>query len=392
MWNHDAIIAWLGRKGRTFSEPLAFLNGFGDALLAEGCHIDRIRCGFGTIHPQMEIWSYLWKAGEGASVTGAEHGTRATEAYIGSPAEIVFKTGRSLRLNLQEIDRSEHHSVIGELIDAGFTDYIVMSMTFAVGSQNMLTFASKDPAGFGPDAEAKFARIIDFFTPIVEMHAVRRLATGLLDTYLGPRTGARVLNGLIKRGDGEVIRAALWFSDLRDFTLLTETLSTEELLESLNCYFETVEAAVLANGGEILRFIGDAMLIVFAPDGNESAEQVCQQALAAARQALSDMDHKNIQRGLQNRPQLRFGVGLHYGEVVYGNVGGQNRLDFTVMGVAVNRTARLESLTKQTGRDLLMSDVFAAMVPDADEFIGKFAVKGVADELPVHALIACPRS
>ena len=213
-----------------------------------------------------------------------------------------------------------------------------------------MPFVNSPPAGFivASDAEqgfsdgdiAKFTALARHLAPVLETISNRRIAVTLLDTYLGPRSGRRVLEGKIRRGDGEAIEAAMWFSDLRDFTPLTESLPISDLLQMLNHYFETVSAAVMSRGGEILRFIGDAMLIVFPVDERRTRRQACQAALHAAEDAFASLAPVNLMRRRGGQPEIRFGVGLHVGQVIYGNVGAPERLDFTVMGVAVNRTAR----------------------------------------------------
>lgn len=191
---------------------------------------------------------------------------------------------------------------------------------------------------------------------------------------------------MIKRGDADVINAALWFSDLRNFTHLTETLPAEQILGMLNEYFEFVSAAVSARGGEILRFIGDAMLIVFPIDGKTSNQTACNAAIDAAIDAQSTIENLNHRRLRHGQPAIEFGVGLNIGEVIYGNVGAPNRLDFTVMGPAVNRTARLESLTKKLGCNILFSEKFAELVETTSEFLGQHEMKGIAEPQAVYAL------
>ena len=194
------------------------------------------------------------------------------------------------------------------------------------------------------------------------------------------------MSGKVRRGDGEVIDAVMWFSDLRDFTPLTESLPPERLLGMLNAYFELVAAAVTARGGEILRFIGDAMLIVFPVSSATSPRAACEAALDGARDAYASLAALNHRRRRAGEPMIRFGVGLHVGEVIYGNVGAPDRLDFTVMGPAVNRTARLESLTKTLGPPLLMSSEFAAQIRAGIHSLGQHAMKGVAERQEVFAL------
>jgi len=173
---------------------------------------------------------------------------------------------------------------------------------------------------------------------------------------------------------------------LRNFTHLTETLPAEQILEMLNEYFEFVSAAVTARGGEILRFIGDAMLIVFPIDEKMCNQTACNAAIDAAIDAQSTLETRNHRRRRHNQPEIEFGVGLNIGEVIYGNVGAPDRLDFTVMGPAVNRTSRLESLTKELGCNILFSEKFADLVETPSEFLGQHEMKGIAEPQAVYAL------
>ncbi|MEM7564521.1 MAG: adenylate/guanylate cyclase domain-containing protein [Pseudomonadota bacterium] len=206
-----------------------------------------------------------------------------------------------------------------------------------------------------------------------------------MNTYVGQRTSQKVLSGMIKRGDADVIHAALWFSDLRNFTELTESLEATDVLKMLNDYFEFVSAAVTARGGEILRFIGDAMLIVFPIEKNIDQKSACNAALDAALDAQTTIETLNHQRRRHGEPIIEFGVGLNIGEVIYGNVGAPDRLDFTVMGPAVNRTARLESLTKTLGSKILYSEQFANMIDNPSHHLGEHPMKGIAEPQPVFA-------
>jgi adenylate cyclase len=228
--------------------------------------------------------------------------------------------------------------------------------------------------------------LADYLAPVIDVYATRQLAVSLMDTYLGRRTSQRVMQGRIRRGDGDEIFAVMWFSDLRDFTALTESLSTSLMLSALSDHFELVAAAVTARGGEILRFIGDAMLIVFSVTEQDELPAACEAALESADDAFSALGALNHRRLRSGLPQLSFGVGLHVGEVIYGNVGAPDRLDFTVMGPAVNRTARLESLTKTVNVPLLLSAEFVRHVDRPVRSVGLHAMKGVGQPQEIFAL------
>ena len=216
-------------------------------------------------------------------------------------------------------------------------------------------------------------------TPILHVTALEIVARSLLDTYVGHRTGARVLSGQIRRGDANTIEAAISICDLRDFTVLSETLPPDALLALLNAYFEVVGAAVTARGGEILKFMGDAVLTIFPTSSEVPLDAACDAALDAAIDLIDSLDAVNHRRRRAGEPPIRFGVGLHQGAVIYGNVGAAARLDFTVIGAAVNLTARLEKLTKSLDHRLLMSAEFAARVSTPVRSLGRHALAGVAE-------------
>jgi len=316
----------------------------------------------------------------------AGHGYKDNDTYIGSPMQHVVETGTPFRRRLDALDEDRDHRLLFELAADGATDYLALPLVFSDGSVSNLIFASNSKGGFSDQDVAGFEELAPYVTPIFEVLATRKLARTLLDTYVGPRTGERVLSGQIKRGDGEVIHAATWFSDLRDFTALTERLEPKDLLAMLNSYFEAIAAAVTARGGEVLRFIGDAMLIVFPVGPAGSQEEACAAAVDAAKDAINTLAALNIRRKRAGQPPIHFGVGLHLGEVIYGNVGAPDRLDFTVMGPAVNRTARLEGLTKALGHGLIMFGEFAGLIGEDTQSLGFYALKGVAGEQEVFAL------
>jgi adenylate cyclase len=252
-------------------------------------------------------------------------------------------------------------------------------LDFSTGQLNALCIATDRAGGFSELDIAKFQVLTELLALPIEIFVEHRTALALLDTYVGPRAGRRVLQGLIRRGDGQVIDAAIWFSDLRDFTQLTESLPWAQLLEILNAYFEFVDAAVTAQGGEILHFIGDAILIVFPTSAKGDRCQACKAALEAACDAFNGIATVNMRRSRAGQPAIRFGVGLHVGEVIYGNIGTPDRLDFTVMGAAVNRAARLQSMTKKLARSVLISADFAACLDEPVESLGCHLMKGMKE-------------
>jgi adenylate cyclase len=218
----------------------------------------------------------------------------------------------------------------------------------------------------------------------VELQSTRRVAQQLLDTYVGHRTGERVLSGAIRRGTGEAIRAVIWYCDIRGFTTLADSMARDEVISLLNDFFETMVDAVAAEGGETLKFVGDAMLAIFDLRGEEVANR-CGAAMRAARAAIAKIAERNAERAATGRPQIRFGLALHLGEVSYGNIGAANRLDFTVIGPAVNHAARLEKLASELGRPLVASASFVAGCSEPMTNLGKFQLRGVLEPQDVFA-------
>jgi len=213
----------------------------------------------------------------------------------------------------------------------------------------------------------------------------QQIAHTVLATYLGMDAGRQVLEGQIRRGDGEMLHAVIWYSDLRDSTRLADSLAADEYLKTVNSYFECTAGAVLANGGEVLRFIGDAVLAIF-PIRDGGSKSACELAMAAARDADARLAAVNRERANRNLEALDYGLGLHVGDVMFGNIGVPERLEFSVIGPAANEVARIESLTKTLGRRTLASAEFSRGVPGSWESTGEHALKGVGEPLEVMAL------
>ena len=211
------------------------------------------------------------------------------------------------------------------------------------------------------------------------MFALRRTASNLLNTYVGRNAGERILHGRIRRGDTERIRAVIWLSDLRGFTRLTNTRPGEEVIALLNEHFDCIVPPIEAEGGEILSYLGDGVLAIF-PLGDDDGEpaRMCGAALRAARAAHDKTIERNATRSPES-PELNFGLGLHIGDVLYGNIGAANRLYFTAIGVAVNLSARLQTLARDVGREVVASADFAAHCDEELEELGRFEVAGFAE-------------
>jgi adenylate cyclase len=384
-WSLDAVATWLFGEGRRVTDPVKLIEGLAEQLDCAGARIDRLAFMCRTLHPQFMGWNVRWTRQKGAQRVSVEHAVRASDAFIGSPVQFVQQHQQPYRLRVPPQAEESEHSLVPDLRHDGITDYAALPMPFGRELTNVLTAATADPAGFTDADLERLATLARLVSPFVEIIAVRRTTLGLLDTFVGPRISERIFQGQVKRGDGDRIDAAFWYSDLRGFTNLSETLPTAELLQLLNDYFEHCAAAAGARGGEILQFIGDAILIVFEIGKAGTREQVCQAALDAAVDAFDSIAVANHRRHRAGQGEIHFGLGLHLGTVTHANVGAPGRLAFNVVGPAVNMTARIQSMTKELGEPLLLSADFAALVKRPLRSVGKHELRGVASAQELFA-------
>jgi adenylate cyclase len=377
------ILRWLMTDARRQADPSKFLEAFADELRAVGVDVSRITTGVPALHPQIFSFSGLWQLSKGVTERQFRSEQGIPSPLANSPIGLAYQGRGPVRCDLTAPPESGEFAIFEELRSEGFTDYIVHSIPFADGSYKALSFATRQNGGFGASDLALFEAMISAVAFNLEVQALRRTARTLLDTYVGPQSGGRVLAGDIKRGSGETIRAVIWLCDLRGFTSLSERLERDVLIDLLNCYFGPMCDAVAAHGGETLKFIGDAMLAIFpvAPD----AAVTCGAALAAAERAQTSLADENARRDDLGLPRIDYGLALHVGDVMYGNIGSDTRLDFTVIGPAVNLTARIESMCRQLNRQLLLSSDFVHAGRMAADSLGRFSLKGIGRDEEIFA-------
>jgi len=383
-WSIAPVIDWLMHKGRHLPTREEVVSGICERVRAEGMPIDRVAFFFFTLHPQYAGVALFWD-GQKVTLSRGEHGFRSTQQYLTSPAARIRDGERVIRRRLEDRDCALDFPVLQELREQGMTDYVMAEVLFSDGTRNSVSLTTRRPGGFADHDIAEIQRLLHPFALIMENFNSRDLARTLLETYLGRISGAKVLDGQIKRGDGQSIDAVIWFSDLRESTPLSASLGEQRFLELLNDYFLATAGAVLEYGGEVLRFIGDASLAVF-PTSRETAREVCGRAVEAARAARSRVSAANAARLGAGLPAFACGVGLHLGRVHYGNIGTPERLEFSVIGVAANKAARIEALCKETGQDVVLSGALAAELGAPCRSLGTFALRGVAEPEEVFAL------
>jgi adenylate cyclase len=367
------VIHWLMTEGRKLAGSNEFLEGFASCLQRVGIDVTRITTGVPILHPQIFSFSGLWQRGKGASERSYRADSQST-SLDNSPIKAAYG-GWAERFRLTAPVGELEFPILEDLRRDGFTDYVVLPVPFADGTSKALSLATDRIGGFSDEEMALFAAMMPAVSINLEVQALRRTARTLLDTYVGRQAGTRVLDGQIRRGMGETMRAVIWLCDLRGFTSLSERLPRDALIGMLNAYFGPMCDAVEANAGEVLKFIGDAMLAIFPVAPDEAT--ACHRALAAARTARDALAQENQHRTAAGLQKINYGIALHVGEVMYGNIGSDTRLDFTVIGPAVNLTARIESMCKELDRSLLASADFVRASGIKADPLGNFVLKGV---------------
>lgn len=383
------VVAWMLHEGRGNTHMREFGDDMCRRVVEAGIPLWRAFCGIRTLHPQIAATAYVWRRGQGtAERRTAMHGIEKTPAFTQSPLAEVTRTGRMIRRRLDDSGAALGYEVLEAFRGEGGTDYVAMPMIFSSGEINSISWLTDRPGGFTAAEIEGLTEIAEMLTVVVETQTHRRITRALMDTYVGHRTGQRVLSGAIKRGDGETIRAVIWFCDLRGFTTLSDTLSRELLLDLLNEYFEIMVQAVSAEGGEVLKFIGDGMLAIFELRDHDQIAERCSAALRAAQAAQALVMARNPERIAAGLAEIRYGLALHLGEVTYGNIGAPNRLDFTVIGPAVNHATRIEKLAGKLDRRLVTSASFAAAAGIPLLSLGTHALVGVSEPQEVFTLPA----
>ena len=383
------VVAWLTNEGRRISDRTAFVEALAERLNAAGAGITRMTTGVPLLHPLVYSSSYLWEIGKPAFERLFMESPEGHVDYQVSPFRTVYESGESVRRRLDGPEDFFDFPILKDLKTEGITDYVVLPLPFADGSTKAASFATDRDGGFEDSSLALFHAIAPTLALVVEVQALRRTAETLLNTYLGRQTGRRVLNGQVRRGDGDDIHAVIWFCDLRGSTPLADALGRRAFLDLLNLFLECIAGAVLDHGGEVLRFIGDAGLAIFPipdSDGESGAAEACANAISAAKEAMVRIAAVNEGQRAAGRPEIAYGIGLHLGDVMYGNIGAPERLEFTVIGAAVNEAARIEGLTKDLGVSVVASESVARRHEAAWESLGRHLLRGVAEAQEVFTL------
>ncbi len=386
-----AVIRWLLTEGGGFDSSRTFVEGAAGRLIEAGLPLCRLTLTLSHIHPVFRASTAEWARGTEARNIDRRRDLMGSRVFSHSPIAQVMRTREPLRRRLSGPDAEFDFPVLEELRDKGLTDYYVMPLDMGPRLQGgIVTYGSDHPDGFQPPHLALLDAIAPALAAIGQIYSSRRSIEGLLNTYVGAEPARRILAGEVVQGVGHTVRAVVWWCDLRSFTSLSESLARDEMLALLNAYFSAAVESVTEAGGEVLKFMGDAILAIFRCEENDG--DATTRALAAS-QALTDrLAAMNSERAGANYPEIRCGIALHLGPVTYGNIGSPERLDFTVLGPTVNLVSRLAQLCKPLGEQIVLSAEVAKAAASKMRPLGLHSFRGIAGDreafAPADAILA----
>ncbi|TXL71877.1 adenylate/guanylate cyclase domain-containing protein [Vineibacter terrae] len=404
-----ALKSWLVQQALLATPVPRIAARFADDLLALGVPLWRAHVGISTVHPQIESIGLTWTRQGKRQLEEFEHGSFARIAnsspfYDAVSAAHVLAQARAedaqetvipmIRHRLERGEGPQSYPLLAEFHAAGGTDYLCFVIVY--GNDGRLdgspggaavSFTTDRPGGFSDGEIAIIDDLLPAFGAALRVSADLRKTRTLLETYLGGDVGRRVLSGEVRRGSVEAMSAAIIVGDLRGFTVLADTVPRDQLVSMLDDYLDCLVRPVETSNGQVLKFLGDGLLATFPFEAKEP-ELVCRDALAAATAALQRIDALNSRRRQDGMPTMTLDLALHAGEVLYGNVGSDHRLDFTIVGPAVNEAARLEALCATLDVPLLASRRFVdlAGIPQHFRSLGRHALRGVRAPVEVFAL------
>jgi adenylate cyclase len=354
-----------------------------------------------TLHPQWNGYGYTWRRDLNAiEPEQYPHGSLEESDWLSSPFYDLTHRARcgedspSMRRRLETGPDQRDFPVLADYFTAGATDYIAYLFGFgkngdrSQGTGIVYSFATDRKGGFSDDDTTLVQATLPALSLAMKAHAAHIIASGLLGTYLGEDAGRRVHAGSIMRGSVDTLRAVLWYADIRGFTPISDSAPGSVVVEMLNDVFEILTASLRQRGGQVLKFIGDGMLATFSFDEADRAE-TCSLALDAAMEAMGKIEALNIARAATGVPAASVDLALHVGEVLYGNVGATDRLDFTVIGPAINEVARIEALCEPLNRPVLVSAEFVAAATERSkrlESLGRHTLRGVRESKEIFGL------
>jgi adenylate cyclase len=396
------LARWTTEAGLAGKSETTILDGFCHRAVAAGLPVARAIVVIDTLHPVHEGRVFRWRReGDEGHTEAIEYGPtdegEAAESWRRSPFfRLVESGGSRLRIRLAAGETTEFASVV-EMQQEGMTDYLAMITRFAadgvIGEMDCVysSWTTDHPGGFDDGQVEALTGLLPMLALAVKCVSLTRIAGTLVETYLGRDAGRRVLAGRIRRGVAETIDAVLWYSDLRGFTAVTDRAAPHEVIPLLNDYAEAVISAVHDSGGDVLKLIGDGTLAIFT---SEATGDACRRAIEAEAALRQRVDELNRRRAGKDLPITDVYLGLHVGEVFYGNIGSKDRLDFTVVGPAVNEVSRIAAMCRSAERNVLLSAAFAEATAAAERArlvsVGRYALRGVERPQELFTLVPAP--
>lgn len=401
------LVSWLTEQGSAHVSIPDYIDAFCRFLNAQGFGIRRCNLATQTVHPQMTAIRHVWSARAmepvpipplvilsrrqypmGAAMIDEVFFSRSstdTPQYRASPF-YVLDTANELYEPIAGPGEDQKFPVFHDLAREGCTAYFARNLRSFEGIKQQIGLATAAPGGLSEMQQEDLRCALGMFTLHLNTLMEYQIKNTLAQAYLGKDPGQRVCSGMISLGQVASIEAAIWFSDLRGFTTISDSLSPEQLVEDLNDYFSGLVSAIEAHGGEVLKFIGDAVLAVFPVAQFSDRDEACAAAVRAALDANRNLEELNGERRSRGRQALAHGIGLHFGRAQYGNIGHPKRLDFTLIGKEVNVASRIEGMCKQLGSTILCSETFAEAARVEARDLGRQQVRGVAEPVRVYAV------
>jgi adenylate cyclase len=381
-----ALTGWIAEAGLAGASETALVQGFCERVVATGLPLARAMAFIDTLHPIYEGRTFRWER-EKPEVTQSEYGRstegEAAQRWRTSPWYRLLSDGEVVLRRRITAETEVEFPLLRELREAALTEYVGMLNRFDASAVigEMDCFYSgwvTDREGGFPDADVDaLRRLTPHLGLAIKAASLGRIAETLVETYLGRDAGRRVLHGRIERGVADRIKTVLWFSDLRSFTRIADSAEPEQIIPLLNDYADAIVSAIHKHSGDVLKLIGDGILAIFPV---EDRARACKDALKAAKQARAAIEALNTRRLAEGLPTTDMYLGLHLGVVFYGNIGSKERLDFTVVGPAVNEVSRIAAMCRSIDQPVLISSAFAeSFAPEQRPFVsvGRFALRGV---------------
>ena len=389
------VTDWLVDQSLGEPDIVDLFDGVCKRLYGIGVPIGRAMLMWSTLHPLFRAEMVLWRRGRPAELGQFIHQDTASLAWQRSPMHHMLEADIPLfRRRLTGPEAVLDFDILQDLAEQGYTDYLIISTELFSRSifpddrrrGMIVTWASDRPGGFSDDDLATLQRIQRRLAIAVKTVIQSRISRNIAEAYLGRQTGQRVLSGSIRLGDGEQTPALVWYSDLRNSTRLAETMPSAGFLELLNVYFECAARPAIAAGGEVLAFIGDAVLAIFPVTDEAQLPALTNRAVAAAHESLAACDRINAERAQSGHEPIRYGIALNVGTVMYGNIGVPERLAFSAIGPTVIEVARIEKLTKALGTRVITTREVARLEPGLWMSVGEHRLEGLGQPQELFGL------